>query len=55
MDDTGDLVYVVDDDVSVRETLAGLVASGGLTAETAATGQEFLDILIRAMTRGAPI
>ena len=40
------LVYVVDDDLSVREGLASLVSSAGLTARTAASGQEFL-----AMTR----
>jgi len=38
--------YVVDDDASVREALAGLVASAGLTAKTAASGQEFL-VMVR--------
>jgi len=45
MDDTGGLVYVVDDDASVREALAGLLASAGLMAKTAASSQEFLDMV----------
>jgi len=45
MGDTSGLVYVVDDDVSVREGLAGLVSSAGLTARTAASGKEFLDMV----------
>jgi len=45
MDGTCGLVYVVDDDASVREALAGLVASAGLTAQTAASSQEFLDMM----------
>ena len=45
MDDTGGLVYVVDDDESVREALAGLVTSAGLLAQTAASSQEFLDMV----------
>jgi len=44
MNDTGGLVYVVDDDASVREALAGLVASAGLMAKTAASSQEFLEM-----------
>ncbi len=36
------LVYVVDDDLSVREGLASLVSSTGLTARTAGSGREFL-------------
>ena len=36
------LVYVVDDDASVREGLASLVRSAGLTAKAARSGQEFL-------------
>jgi DNA-binding NtrC family response regulator len=36
------LVYVVDDDVSVREGLASLVSSAGLVARTAGSGKEFL-------------
>jgi len=42
MSDTGALVYVVDDDVSAREGVAGLIRSAGLRAETFASGQEFL-------------
>jgi DNA-binding NtrC family response regulator len=45
MNNTGGLVYIVDDDTSVREALAGLVASAGLMAKTAATSQEFLDMV----------
>jgi len=45
MDDTGGLVYVVDDDASVREGLAALVASAGLIAKTAASTEEFLDMV----------
>jgi FixJ family two-component response regulator len=36
------VVYVVDDDSSVREAIASLLASVGLRAETYATAQEFL-------------
>jgi len=36
------IVLVVDDDVSVREALAGLIRSAGMTVETFATAQEFL-------------
>ena len=35
-------VYVVDDDISVREGVARLIRSGGLTAKTFASGEEFL-------------
>ena len=42
MSDTGVLVYVVDDDVSVREGVASLVRSAGLEAKALASGQEFL-------------
>src|SRR5271157_2090681 len=42
MSDTGALVYVVDDDASVREGVAGLIRSAGLTAKTYASGEEFL-------------
>jgi DNA-binding NtrC family response regulator len=45
VDETIGLVYVVDDDASVREGLAGLVSSAGLTAKTAASGREFLDMV----------
>jgi DNA-binding NtrC family response regulator len=44
MNDTGGLVYVVDDDVSVREGVASLVRSVGLEARALASGQEFLAI-----------
>src|SRR5262249_33427721 len=36
------VVFVVDDDVSVRESLELLIASAGLRAETFASAQEFL-------------
>src|SRR5271166_3534006 len=36
------LVYVVDDDPSAREGVAGLVRSAGLRAKTFASGEEFL-------------
>jgi DNA-binding NtrC family response regulator len=42
MSDTRGLVYVVDDDVSVREGVASLVRSAGLEAKALASGQEFL-------------
>jgi DNA-binding NtrC family response regulator len=42
MSDTGALVYVVDDDVSAREGLAGLIRSAGLKTKTFASGEEFL-------------
>jgi FixJ family two-component response regulator len=42
MSDTGTLVYVVDDDVSAREGVARLICSAGLTAQTFASGEEFL-------------
>jgi DNA-binding NtrC family response regulator len=42
MSDTGALVYVVDDDPSVREGVADLLASAGLKAKTFASGEEFL-------------
>ena len=45
MDDTGGLVYVVDDDASVREAIAGLVASVGMMTKTAASSREFLDMV----------
>jgi FixJ family two-component response regulator len=35
-------VFVVDDDASVREALAGLIRSAGLKVETFASAQEFL-------------
>ena len=42
MSDTGALVYVVDDDPSAREGVAGLIRSAGLMAKTFASGEEFL-------------
>ena len=42
MSDTGALVYVVDDDQSAREGVAGLLRSAGLKARTFASAQEFL-------------
>jgi len=43
MSDTHVAVYVVDDDVSVRESVEGLIRSEGLRVETFASPQEFLD------------
>ena len=42
MNCTGDLVYIVDDDFSAREGLAGLIRSAGMMAQTFASGEEFL-------------
>jgi DNA-binding NtrC family response regulator len=42
MSDPGALVYVVDDDPSAREGVAGLVRSAGLMAKTFASGEEFM-------------
>ena len=42
MSDTGTLVYVVDDDASAREGVAGLLRSAGLSTKTFASGEEFL-------------
>ena len=42
MSDTGALVYVVDDDPSVREGVAGLIRSAGMKAKTFVSGEEFL-------------
>jgi len=39
---TEPIVYIVDDDMSVREALEGLVRSVGLRAELFRTAQEFL-------------
>src|SRR5215470_6049486 len=47
MNEDGPLVVVVDDDLSVRESLALLVRSMGLNVETFGSAQEFL-------TRGRP-
>jgi DNA-binding NtrC family response regulator len=40
--DTGQLVYIVDDDPSAREGVATLLRSAGLTTKTFASGEEFL-------------
>jgi len=40
--ESGAIVYVVDDDVSVREALQGLIRSAGLRVETFRSAQEFL-------------
>lgn len=37
------IVYIVDDDVSVRESIAGLVEEAGWRSETFPSAQEFLD------------
>ena len=42
MSNTGALVYVVDDDPSAREGVAGLIRSAGLMAKTFASAEEFL-------------
>jgi DNA-binding NtrC family response regulator len=42
MSDREALVYVVDDDVSAREGVAGLIRSAGLNAETFGSGEELL-------------
>lgn len=42
MSDRGSLVYVVDDDTSAREGMAGLIRSTGLVTKTFASGEEFL-------------
>lgn len=42
MSDTGALVYIVDDDASVREGVTGLIRSAGFVAKSFASGEEFL-------------
>jgi FixJ family two-component response regulator len=42
MSTTGALVYVVDDDPSAREGVAGLIRSAGLRAQAFASAEEFL-------------
>ena len=42
MSNTNALVYVVDDDVSAREGVAGLLRSAGLTPKTFTSAEEFL-------------
>ena len=43
MRDSGTLVYVVDDDISVRESLEGLMRSAGLEVKVFASAEEFLN------------
>ena len=43
MPESDAIVWVVDDDLSVREALEGLVRSAGLRVETFRSAQEFLD------------
>ena len=43
MPDAKAIVFVVDDDISVRESLELLIKSAGWQAETFASGQDFLD------------
>ena len=42
MTHTRAVVYVVDDDTSAREGVAGLIRSAGLTAKTFTSAEEFL-------------
>jgi FixJ family two-component response regulator len=42
MTKTSPLIYVVDDDASVREALSSLIRSVGFRVETFASAQEFL-------------
>jgi FixJ family two-component response regulator len=37
-----EIVFVVDDDVSVREALASLIRSAGFSVQSFASAQEFL-------------
>ena len=50
MSDSGPLICVVDDDASVREGVASLIRSAGMSARTFASGEEFL----AAPRSGAP-
>src|SRR6267378_7207988 len=43
MSDASAAVYVVDDDVSVRESVQGLILSANLRVETFASARELLD------------
>src|ERR1700741_5333252 len=43
MEPEGPVVFVVDDDISVRESLEGLITWAGLRAETYESAQAFLD------------
>jgi FixJ family two-component response regulator len=40
--DTQPVVYIVDDDISVRDSLEELIGTAGLQSETFASGEEFL-------------
>lgn len=42
MNDEGPIVFVVDDDWSIRESLKNLLRSAELTAQTSASAQEVL-------------
>ena len=42
MSNSGARIYVVDDDPFARDGIADLIRSAGLTAETFASGEEFL-------------
>jgi len=42
MSESGPSIYIVDDDLSVREAVAGLVRTAGLRAETFSSAREFL-------------
>jgi FixJ family two-component response regulator len=41
VNDEGPIVFVVDDDWSIRESLKSLLRSAGLTVQTFASAQEF--------------
>lgn len=45
------LVYIIDDDASVRRGLARLVREGGHAVESFASGEDFLEMLPAAFTR----
>ena len=42
MNEKNPLVFVVDDDASIRDSLRDLIGSAGLNVETFASAQEFL-------------
>ena len=52
-DPQGTTVYLIDDDASVRRSLARLVAGGGHTVETYASAEEFLAALPTVFVRPA--
>jgi FixJ family two-component response regulator len=43
MNDKNPLVFVVDDDASIRDSLKDLLGSAGLNAQTLASAREFLE------------